>query len=299
MNAIGNKVHSITTDRGDMPCGALILAIGHSARDTYENLLGMGMDIIAKPFSVGVRIEHLQRELDTAMYGDMAQYLPHAEYNLSKVIDGRGVYSFCMCPGGEVVAAASEDGGVVTNGMSNYARDGVNANAALAVSVLTSDYGNTPMGAISYQRELERRAFVAAGRDYRAPAMTVGAFMGDTSHKDFTKVMPTYMGADRTRFCDLDAILPSYVTEMLRVGIADFGRRIKGFDAPYAALTGVETRTSAPVRICRDEKMLATGYSNLYPAGEGAGYAGGITSAAVDGIEAATRLMSVYRPFAL
>ena len=115
VNAIGNTVHSITTDRGDMPCGALILAIGHSARDTYENLLGMGMDIIAKPFSVGVRIEHLQRELDTAMYGDMAQYLPHAEYNLSKVIDGRGVYSFCMCPGGEVVAAASEDGGVVTN----------------------------------------------------------------------------------------------------------------------------------------------------------------------------------------
>lgn len=298
VNTTGSSVYSITTDKGDIPCGALILAIGHSARDTYENLLGKGMDIIAKPFSVGVRIEHLQRELDFAMYGDMAQYLPHAEYNLSKVIDGRGVYSFCMCPGGEVVAAASEEGGVVTNGMSNYARNGVNANAALAVSVLTSDYGNTPMGAISYQRELERKAFEAAGRDYRAPAMTVGAFMGDASCTEFTKVMPTYMGGEKTRFCNLDSILPSYVTEMLKVGISDFGRRIHGFDAPYAVLTGVETRTSAPVRICRDQSLLATGYVNLYPAGEGAGYAGGITSAAVDGIEAATKLMSVYRPFA-
>jgi uncharacterized FAD-dependent dehydrogenase len=203
-----------------------------------------------------------------------------------------------MCPGGEVVAAASENGGVVVNGMSHFARDGRNSNSALAVTVNKEDYGGTVAGAIAYQRELERKAFEAAGRDYRAPAMTVGAFMGDASCTEFTKVMPTYMGGEKTRFCNLDSILPSYVTEMLKVGISDFGRRIHGFDAPYAVLTGVETRTSAPVRICRDQSLLATGYVNLYPAGEGAGYAGGITSAAVDGIEAATKLMSVYRPFA-
>ena len=230
------------------------------------------------------------------MYGDMAQYLPHAEYSLSKIVGERGVYSFCMCPGGEVVAAASEHGGVVTNGMSNYARDGVNANAALAVSVLPKDFGNTPISAIQFQRDLEKTAFLAGGGNYFAPAQTVGAFMNGFVDRSFGKVTPTYMGGDRTCFCDLNKILPSFVSEMLKIGLADFDRKIKGFGAEYAVLTGVETRTSAPVRILRNENMLAIGSCNIYPAGEGAGYAGGITSAAVDGIAVAAKLMSKYRP---
>lgn len=298
VNLKNNAAVCVNTSRGEIPCGALILAIGHSARDTYKTLVEGGYDIVAKPFSVGVRIEHLQRELDEAMYGSVAEYLPHAEYSLSKIVGERGVYSFCMCPGGEVVAAASEEGGVVTNGMSNYARDGVNANAALAVSVLPKDFGNTPLSAIEFQRNLERAAFLAGGGNYFAPAQTVGAFMNAPFVKDhsFGKVTPTYMGGDKTQFCDLNRILPDFVGEMLKVGIADFGKKIRGFDAEYAVLTGVETRTSAPVRILRNENMRAIGFENIYPAGEGAGYAGGITSAAVDGIAVAAKLMSEYSP---
>lgn len=296
VNLKNNVACSVNTSRGEIPCGALILAVGHSARDTYKTLIDCGYDVVAKPFSVGVRIEHIQKELDEAMYGNMAPYLPPAEYSLSKVVGDRGVYSFCMCPGGEVVAAASEEGGVVTNGMSNYARDGVNANAALAVSVLPKDFGNTPLSAIEFQRKLERAAFSAGGGNYFAPAQTLGAFMSGTCDKSFGKVVPTYMGGNKTQFCDLNRTLPSFVSEMLKVGINDFGRKIRGFDAEYAVLTGVETRTSAPVRILRDVNMLANGFENIYPAGEGAGYAGGITSAAVDGIAVAAKLMSVYRP---
>ena len=298
INLKNNVAVSVNTNRGEIPCGALILAIGHSARDTYKTLFESGYDIAAKPFSVGVRIEHIQSELDEAMYGNMAQYLPHAEYSLSKVVGERGVYSFCMCPGGEVVAAASEEGGVVTNGMSNYARNGINANAALAVSVLPKDFGNGPMSAIEFQRDLERAAFNAGGGNYFAPAQTVGAFMNAPFVKDnsFGRVKPTYMGGEKTRFGDLNQILPPFVSEMLKLGIADFDKKIRGFGAEYAVLTGVETRTSAPVRILRNGNMLANGLENIYPAGEGAGYAGGITSAAVDGIAVAAKLMSEYSP---
>lgn len=296
INTKNGKAYSVNTSRGEIACGALILAVGHSARDTYKTLIEQGYDVIAKPFSVGVRIEHLQSELDLAMCGDKAQYLPHAEYAVSKVVGERGVYSFCMCPGGEVVAAASEEGGVVTNGMSNYARDGKNANAALAVSVLPKDFGNTPMAAIQFQRDLERAAFVSGGNNYFAPAQTVGAFMSGINDRSFGKILPTYMGGEKTQFCDLNKVLPSFVSEMLKVGIVDFDKKIKGFGAEYAVLTGVETRTSAPVRILRNENMLAVGFENIYPAGEGAGYAGGITSAGVDGIAVCSKLMSVYRP---
>ena len=296
VNTKNGVAYSVNTNRGEIACGALILALGHSARDTYKTLIEQGYDVVAKPFSVGVRIEHLQSELDCAMYGDMAQYLPRAEYSLSKIVGERGVSSFCMCPGGEVVAAASEEGGVVTNGMSNYARDGVNANAALAVSVLPKDFGNTPMAAIQFQRDLEKAAFSAGGGNYFAPSQTVGGFMNGTLDKSFGKVLPTYMGGEKTQFVNLDKVLPGFVTEMLKVGIADFDRKIKGFGADYAVLTGVETRTSAPVRILRNENMLANGSLNIYPAGEGAGYAGGITSAAVDGIAVAAKLMAKYRP---
>lgn len=291
MLAGGRGIRAVRTTAGDFACGALLLAIGHSARDTYRSMMRAGFDIVPKPFSVGVRIEHLQSEIDRALYGSFAGHpaLGHAEYALSMRRGNRAVYSFCMCPGGEVVAAASEQGGVVVNGMSRHARDGQNANAALAVSVESSD-------PIAYQRHLEQAAFSAGGGGYYAPLQTVGDFL---SHGHGTKpgaVHSSYMGGDHYTLCDLHAILPPDVCSMLEAGIADFSEKIAGFDAPEALLTGVETRTSAPVRIQRGEMLTATGYDNLYPCGEGAGYAGGITSAALDGIRCAMAMMKRYRP---
>ncbi|MDD6095112.1 MAG: hypothetical protein PUC29_05160 [Clostridia bacterium] len=276
-------------------CGCAVLAPGHSARDLYERLLADGFAIEAKPFSVGVRIEHLQRELDRAMYGDEAiwEKLGHAEYALSHREGDRGVYTFCMCPGGEVVAAASEEGGVVTNGMSCHARDGKNANAAVAVSVLPSDFGNDPKAAVEFQRTLERAAFRAGGGNYFAPCQSVGNFYLGKEGGFNERIAPTYMNS-KVRAADLGKILPPFVTSMLKTGFAAFGRKIKGFDTPDAPLTGIETRTSAPLRILRDERLCAVGYELVYPCGEGAGYAGGITSAAVDGIRVAEAILERF-----
>ena len=295
----GDRVTAACTTAGDIPCGALVLAVGHSARDTYDFLLRDGYAIEAKPFSVGVRIEHLQADIDAAMYGEFAGHpaLPHAEYNLSCNTDTRGVYTFCMCPGGQVVAAASEEGGLVVNGMSNYARDGRNANAAVAVSVFREDYGGTPREAIALQRQIERAAFAAGGADYGVPLCTVGDFLQGRIGQEPTRILPTYMGGQAYRLASPADYLPPFAVQGLREGIAAFGRRLRGFDAPDALLCGPETRTSAPVRILRDDRRRALGVSNLYPCGEGAGYAGGITSAALDGIHTALALMACYRPF--
>ncbi len=279
-----------------IPFGALILASGHSARDLYGELLSSGFAVEAKAFSVGVRMEHLQSDIDYAMYGDLAgKYgLSRADYALSHRVGARGVYSFCMCPGGEVVAAASEEGGVVTNGMSCRARDGKNANAAIAVSVLPADYGASPAEAIAFQRSLERAAFAAGGGTYAAPCQTVGDFLAGRFGTAPTRVMPTYRGGDVV-MTDFRGILPPFVTSMLEAGIADFGRKIRGFDAPFVTMTGVETRTSAPVRILREDgTCLAPGHSRIYPCGEGAGYAGGIVSAAVDGIRVAQSILARF-----
>lgn len=280
-----------------IPFGALVLACGHSARDLYGELIAGGFAMEAKPFSVGVRVEHLQSDIDSAMYGDYAgKYgLVHAEYAVSHRYGDRGAYSFCMCPGGEVVAAASEEGGVVTNGMSNRKRDGRNANSAIAVSVHTSDYGGTPMGAIEYQRNLERAAFRAGGSDYCAPCQTVGDFLQGKSGTEARRIRPTYRGG-MVRYTDFHNILPPYVCSMLEMGFRQFGRKIRGFDAHDVPMTGVETRTSAPVRILRDDASLtAPLYERIYPCGEGAGYAGGIMSAAVDGIRVAQAILARYR----
>ncbi len=285
----------ISSNRGEIYAGAVILAVGHSARDTYEYLYKNSFALSPKAFSVGVRIEHLAEEINYAMYGKAADKLPFAEYNLSYVTGERGTYSFCMCPGGKVVAAASEAGGVVTNGMSYHARDGKNSNSALAVSVLTKDYGNSPMGGVEFQRKLERAAFLAAGSDYSAPASTVGDFLASRSGGEPTRVMPTYMNGGCS-LVDLSKILPSFVSEGLKVGIKNFGKKIKGFDAPYAFLTGVETRTSAPLRILRGESGESPSMPLLYPSGEGAGYAGGITSAAVDGLKTAALIIERFAP---
>lgn len=278
-----------------IPFGALVLAIGHSSRDTYGFLMDHGYPVIPKPFSVGVRVEHLRESIDRAMYGDAAALgiLPPAEYALSYRTGARGVYTFCMCPGGVVVPAASEEGGVVTNGMSYHARDGRNSNAALAVSVLPEDFGGSAIGAISFQRELEHKAFAAGGGNFAAPMQPVGKFLGGSgSVKD---VVPTYMNGKVTE-TDLASVLPDFVSDMLMVGIRKFGEKISGFDAPDAVLTGVETRTSAPVRIMRGEDRRITFGGNIYPCGEGAGYAGGIMSAAVDGIRTARAIMAEFAP---
>ena len=298
LGSVQGGVRRLLTSRGEVAASATVLAIGHSARDTYSMLLDRGCDITPKDFSVGMRIEHLKRDIDRALYGDFAGHkaLPYAEYNLSYNTKARGVYTFCMCPGGEVVAGASEHGGLCVNGMSAYARDGRNSNSAVCVSVYRSDYGDTPRAAIEFQRKLERAAFTAGGGDYCAPVSTVGDFLADRGCTALGAVEPTYRGG-KVRGANLRALFPKELGDTLAAGLVDFGRKIHGFDAPHALLSGVETRTSAPLRIQRTDDLTMIGESDIYPGGEGAGYAGGITSAAVDGVRIAQAIIAKYKPF--
>lgn len=273
--------------------GALILAVGHSARDTFAMLRAAGVRLASKPFSAGVRIEHRQSDIDRALYGPLAgdPRLPPGEYQLSLRRGEDAVYTFCMCPGGAVVAAASEEGGIVVNGMSEYARDGENANSALVVSV--GGFADAMEG-VAFQRSLEQAAFTAGGRNYAAPVQTVGAFRRGSETFLPDRVQPTYpRGVAPTR---LDQLFPPRITGMLRLGLQAFDRRLPGFAAEDALLTGVETRTSSPLRIPRGEGMTAEGIEGLYPAGEGAGYAGGIMSAAMDGLRAGQAIVTRFRP---
>ena len=291
INKTNGRVTSVTTDKGDIECGALILAIGNSARDTYRYLMSQNYVVEPKPFSVGVRIEHLREDIDKAMYGDHAgdPLLGAAPYAFSKRVGEDAVYTFCMCPGGEVIAAASEENTVVTNGMSRYARDNVNSNAAVVVSVRSDD-------PIAYQEALEKRGYAAGGGGYYAPCQSVGDFLDGSVSGLPTRIRPTYMNG-KVREYDLNNLFESRICDMLKLGITSFDRSLPGFAARDAILTGPETRTSAPVRITRNEEYLALGTDNLYPSGEGAGYAGGITSAAVDGLRCAGALVSRYKPF--
>lgn len=290
---------TVNTTKGDMVGSSVVLAIGHSARDTYTFLNEKNYSLIAKPFSVGVRIEHLRTDIERALYGDSAgdPLLGAAEYALSDTSSGRGVYTFCMCPGGEVIAAASEEGGVVVNGMSHHARDLKNSNAAVAVSVLPEDYDSTPMGAIEFQRNLERRAFTIGGDNYTAPIELLGDYIGSRTKgfKTPSVVMPSYTRS-MTSVTDISAVFPDFVNNELKRGLSSFGKKLQGFDSPYAVLTAVESRTSSPIRILRNELGVAHGHSSVYPCGEGAGYAGGITSAAVDGIKTALLIMKRFAP---
>ncbi len=293
------RLVSIKTNNGDMKCGALVLAVGHSARDLYRYLIAEGFELEAKPFSVGMRIEHLTRDIDRAMYGDMADnpLLPHAEYNLSHNTKQRGVYTFCMCPGGEVVAAASEKFGTVTNGMSRHDRGGVNSNSAVVCSIFKEDYGSTPAAAMDFQQNIERAAYGAGGENYCAPVITVGDFIEGRLKNEPKRVLPTYRGGEHIKIAAPESYLPGFVCEGIKAAILDFDKKIKGFAVSDAVLTGAETRTSAPIRILRNnDTRTAVGYYNLYPAGEGAGYAGGITSAAIDGIKTALAIMERYKP---
>ena len=292
-----NGLRRIHTTRGDFETGALILAVGHSARDTYQMLLDRGCAVEAKDFSVGMRIEHKKADIDRALYGALAGSpdLPYAEYNLSANTKARGVYTFCMCPGGEVVSGASEAGGLCVNGMSRYARDGENSNSAVCVSVFKKDYGATPAAAIAYQRSLERAAFLAGGENYNAPACTVKDFFERRRATGFGRVRPTYMNG-RVTPADLSALFSPLLYDALAGGLRAFGQRLCGFDAPDALLTAPETRTSAPLRILRGENLTMLGTEDIYPGGEGAGYAGGITSAAVDGVKIALAIMEKFAP---
>jgi uncharacterized FAD-dependent dehydrogenase len=270
----------------------VVLAVGHSARDTFEMLYARGVHIEAKPFSIGFRIEHPQSWIDKALFGPCAGHpdLGAAAYSLSHhAANGRTVYSFCMCPGGTVVAATSEPGRVVTNGMSQYSRNERNANSGFVVGISPADYASDhPLAGIELQRELESRAFTAGGGGYYAPGQLVGDFLAGRASTTLGGVVPSYRPGVRPT--DLAPTMPAYVIEAMREALPVFGRKIPRYDDPEAVLTGVETRTSAPLRITRGADFQSLNMSGLYPAGEGAGYAGGILSAAVDGIKVAEAL---------
>ena len=270
-------------------CDACILAIGHSARDTFQMLLQQGLSMEPKPFSMGVRIEHFQRAVDAAQYGLENPALPPADYKLVKHLEDETVYTFCMCPGGYVVAAASEEGRVVTNGMSYADRDGENANAALLVTLNPADFPyEGPLGGVQWQREIEEAAFRAGGENYHAPAQRVGNFLTKRPSVGPGAVKPTYRPG--VRWCDLHDVLPKKITGALEQAIPALERNLKGFSDADAVLTAPETRSSSPVRILRGENRMS-GLAGLYPTGEGAGYAGGIMSAAIDGILSAEALI--------
>ena len=279
-----------------LPAAQAILAVGHSARDTFGMLHEVGLPMTRKPFSMGVRIEHKQSMIDLAQYGRArGDELPPADYGLHvKLEDGASAYTFCMCPGGEVFAAASEEGSVVTNGMSRSDRGGENANSALLVTLQPEDFpGEGVLAGMEWQREIERKAFRYAGGDYKAPAQTVGDFLQDVPSTGPGGVQPTYLPG--VFWGDLRQVLPSIITGVLARAIPALGKKLRGFDHPDAVLTGPETRSSSPVRVVRGEDLCSTGLAGLYPCGEGAGYAGGITSAAVDGMKCAEMVLKTIK----
>ncbi len=287
------RLTGVKTISGDIPCSSCVLATGHSADDIYSILSETGLTLIPKPFSVGVRIEHLTEDIDRMMYGRLAGHpsLGHAEYSLSAHVGGRGVYTFCMCPGGEVVCAATEPDGIVTNGMSRYLRNGRNSNSAVAVSVTPEDYGGTVEGAVGFRHVIERAAFAAGGGDFSAPAQDLRSYLSSGAPSLKGAVKPTYLGGACCLY-DVSRLFPDFINMTLRSGFAEFERKMPGFTSRDAVITAPETRTSSPLRIPRDPGTLcAEGLDGLYPCGEGAGYAGGITSSAVDGLRVAAKIL--------
>ena len=290
------KITRIKTDKSDHEAAAVVFAVGNSARDTFEMLFEKNILMQTKPFSVGVRIEHLQESVNESLYGEFKDnpFLPVGEYQLSyRDREGNGVYTFCMCPGGMVVPSASEENTVVTNGMSEFARNGKNANAAVAVSVSEKDFGSSPLDGMYFAREIEKRAFELAGRNYKAPATTVGGFMCGKPTLE-SSLTPTF--ARGLSECDFTKLFNDKINSLLMTGLKDFGRKMRCFQDESAVMTAPETRTSSPLRILRNEELVSPSVNNLYPCGEGAGYAGGITSAAVDGIKTAYKIMENYSP---
>lgn len=298
IDTTGGKVNSITAlnvktnEQITVPCSVLVCAIGHSSHETYEMLLKKGINMQRKPFSVGVRIEHKREYINRLQYKEafLDEALPTADYKLSCHLETGSCYTFCMCPGGEVVAAASREGGVVTNGMSKFARNDENSNSAVLVSVTPEDIaGDDVLGGMYFQRELEAKAFELGGKNYFAPCQRAEDFVNGVKTNTHGTVTPSYKPG--VTYADLNSILPDFVSHTLKDALLEFNKKMPGFYFEDALLTGVETRSSAPVRILRNEKGESN-ISGLYPAGEGAGYAGGIMSSAVDGIKCAENICS-------
>ena len=287
------RICGVSTSRGEWTGKAVVLALGHSARDTFEALLQQNVFLEAKDFAVGVRVEHLQQHINQAQYGSFAgdPRLKPAEYRLTfQSANGRGVYTFCMCPGGQVVASASDRESIVTNGMSVYARDGLNANSAVLVQVRRSDFGNGPLDGIRYQKNLEHQAWILGGRKGFAPCQRVDDYLRGMPSTSWGEVVPSYRpGVTMT---DLNPLFEAAINDSLKQALQDFDRRIPGFASSQALMTAVDTRSSCPLRITRDPQTLQSlSTAGLYPAGEGAGYAGGIMSAAIDGLRVGEQLI--------
>ncbi len=293
INFIDGKITSVIANGKEIVCDNVVLATGHSARDVFSLLKEQNIEMQRKPFSVGVRIEHLQEDINKALYGEFYKHpsLNAADYKLAVHLEnGRGVYTFCMCPGGEVINSTSEQKSLTVNGMSNSKRDGLNANSALLVGIEPNDFcGDDVLAGIEFQRRIESKAYEALGG--KVPVTTVGQFCFDKEFK-ITTVKPTVK--PQYAFTDFKEIFPDFVINSLREGIVEFGKKIKGFDSESAVLTAPETRSSSPVRILRDESYQSVSLKGLYPAGEGAGYAGGIMSAAVDGMRVAEQIIGYF-----
>lgn len=284
---VDNKITAVYCSK-KIETNNVILAIGHSSKDTFRTLFSKGVNMEPKNFSIGVRIEHKQDMINKSQYGTSSKLnLPTAEYKLScHLPNGRSCYSFCMCPGGVVIPSSSDENTVVTNGMSYFKRDLENANSALLVNVTPNDFGSThPLAGLDFQHNLEKKAFELGGSNYFAPIQLVGDFLENKKSEKIGSITPTY--APGVTFANLHDILPEYISESLKLAIVEFDKKLKGFNSSDAILTGLETRSSSPVTIIRNEKMLSN-ISGIYPCGEGSGYAGGITSAAVDGIRCAS-----------
>ena len=293
-DCISSVIYEENGETKSLDCENLILAIGHSARDTFRMLKSKGVRMERKTFSIGGRIEHLQKDVGYSQYGEIYDKLPPADYKLSvRTKDDRGVYTFCMCPGGMVVASASEEGTVVTNGMSYFSRDNVNANSALLVTVNPCDIeGDDVLGGVDLQKSIEEKAFLVGGENYFAPVQKVGDFLNDKKSFELGKVKPSYMPG--TTFAEIKDILPRFIVDAMKEAIVLLDKKMKGFADPDAILTVPETRSSSPVRILRDVQSLEADIKGLYPCGEGAGYAGGIMSAALDGIRCAQKIIKKY-----
>ena len=287
------KIKSVICENSRIETDAVILAIGHSARDTFKRLYELGVEIQPKNFAVGARIEHLQEDVNKAQYGENTKLkLPVADYKLVyHAKNGRTCYTFCMCPGGQVMASNSEENSIVINGMSNFARDGENSNSALLVNVTVEDYyKNSPLDGMYFQEDLEKKAYELGGKNYNAPAQRVEDFLNGCKTEKFGKVRPTYKPGVTS--ANLNEILPEFVSETMKEAIISLDKRLHGFADNDAILTGVETRSSSPVQILRNKETLnSTNVIGLYPCGEGAGYAGGIMTAAIDGLKCAIMVL--------
>ena len=284
----------ILSDGSEVFCDVAVFAIGHSARDTYEMLYCRGLSMMAKTFSVGFRCEHLQKDIDSALYGDYAgdERLGPASYKVSHRVGDVGCYSFCMCPGGTVVTASSEEEMVVVNGMSNRARENINSNSAICINVGEREFGKNPLSAIEFQRNLERKAYLLGGSNYNSPVQTLGDYIDGRKTKKFGKITPSVTRG--YEMADLNELFTPSFNALMKKSFCEFDKKISGFSNSDVVLTGVETRTSAPIRILRNDDFMSTSTKGFIPAGEGAGYAGGIMSA-VDGIKCAEAIIQKYK----